>query len=117
MLGAVGGHGADYAALPDGAKWLLGLGMLTCIRKALEFVNANEFSEAHVSGGEPMTLANIPPEDPVVYDMICDADTVGTASVAADAEMCMMLADALKETGQASEAIEVLKSALAANTR
>jgi predicted Zn-dependent protease len=29
----------------------------------------------------------------------------------------MMLADALKETGQASEAIEVLKSALAANTR
>ncbi len=29
----------------------------------------------------------------------CDADTVGTASVAADAEMCMMLADALEAVG------------------
>ena len=29
----------------------------------------------------------------------CDADTVGTASVAADAEICMMLADALEEVG------------------
>ena len=29
----------------------------------------------------------------------CDADTVGTASVAADAEICMMLADTLEEVG------------------
>jgi histidyl-tRNA synthetase len=29
----------------------------------------------------------------------CDADTVGTSSMAADAEMCMMLADALEEVG------------------
>ncbi|MCX7288289.1 MAG: histidine--tRNA ligase [Rhodobacterales bacterium] len=29
----------------------------------------------------------------------CDADTVGSASVAADAEMCAMLADALEEVG------------------
>ena len=29
----------------------------------------------------------------------CDADTVGTASVAADAEVCMMLADALEAVG------------------
>lgn len=29
----------------------------------------------------------------------CDADTVGTASVAADAEICAMLADALEEVG------------------
>ncbi|MDJ1007619.1 MAG: HisS family protein [Paracoccaceae bacterium] len=29
----------------------------------------------------------------------CDADTVGTASAAADAEMCMMLADALEAVG------------------
>ena len=29
----------------------------------------------------------------------CDADTVGTASVAADAEMCMMLADSLEAVG------------------
>ncbi len=29
----------------------------------------------------------------------CDADTVGSASVAADAEMCMMLADALEAVG------------------
>ncbi|NND19456.1 MAG: histidine--tRNA ligase, partial [Silicimonas sp.] len=29
----------------------------------------------------------------------CDADTVGTASVAADAEICMMLADALEAVG------------------
>ena len=29
----------------------------------------------------------------------CDADTVGTANVAADAEICMMLADALEAVG------------------
>ena len=29
----------------------------------------------------------------------CDADTVGSASVAADAEICAMLADALEEVG------------------
>ncbi|WP_425039650.1 histidine--tRNA ligase [Primorskyibacter sp. S187A] len=29
----------------------------------------------------------------------CDADTVGTASMAADAEICMMLADCLEEVG------------------
>jgi histidyl-tRNA synthetase len=37
----------------------------------------------------------------------CDADTVGAASVAADAEMCMMLADALQKTGISANDFQV----------
>ena len=48
----------------------------------------------------------------VLREAMNDAKSATVRNAAA-----MMLADALKETGQASEAIEVLKSALAANTR
>ena len=37
----------------------------------------------------------------------CDADTVGTPTVAADAEICMMLADALEEVGIARGAYRI----------
>ena len=48
---------------------VLGLGMLTCIRKAFELI------ERHY--GRPLTLATVPPEDPTVYDMLCRADSIG----------------------------------------
>jgi error-prone DNA polymerase len=51
---------------------VLGLGMLTCIRKGLALV-----ADHH---GRALTLATIPAEDPQVYDMICRADTVGRFS-------------------------------------
>ena len=61
---------------------VLGLGMLTCIRKA--------FDLAADEGGERLTLATIPPEDPVVYDMICKADTIGVFQIESRAQMSML---------------------------
>jgi error-prone DNA polymerase len=46
---------------------VLALGMLTCIRKAFTLVKAHY--------GFDLTLANIPQDDPEVYEMICKADT------------------------------------------
>lgn len=38
----------------------------------------------------PLSLATIPPEDPVVYDMICAADTVGVFQIESRAQMSML---------------------------
>jgi error-prone DNA polymerase len=67
---------------------VLGLGMLTAIRKALELI--------HVASGsdEPFDplqrLAAIPPEDPRVYDAICKADTIGIFQIESRAQMAML---------------------------
>jgi error-prone DNA polymerase len=61
---------------------VLGLGMLTCIRKGLALV-----ADHH---GRALTLATIPAEDPQVYDMICRADTVGVFQVESRAQMTML---------------------------
>ncbi len=62
---------------------VLGLGMLTCIRKAFELVNEGAQSA-------PLALHTIPPEDPLVYDMICAADTVGVFQIESRAQMSML---------------------------
>ena len=61
---------------------VLGLGMLTCIRKCLDFVNA--------SGHSPLKLHTIPAEDPAVYDSVCKADTVGVFQIESRAQMSML---------------------------
>jgi error-prone DNA polymerase len=61
---------------------VLGLGMLTCIRKA--------FDLAAQQGGDTLTLATIPAEDPAVYDMICKADTIGVFQIESRAQMSML---------------------------
>ena len=61
---------------------VLSLGMLTCIRKALELV-AQHY-------GKPYDLATIPAEDDRVYDMICEADTVGIFQIESRAQMTML---------------------------
>jgi error-prone DNA polymerase len=61
---------------------VLALGMLTAIRKALEFVSA----EKGVSFG----MNNIPPEDPAVYEMIQKADTIGVFQIESRAQMSML---------------------------
>lgn len=63
---------------------LLGLGMLTCIRKAMAFINETERRE------QPLELHTIPAEDSAVYDMICDADTVGVFQIESRAQMSML---------------------------
>ncbi len=58
---------------------ILGLGMLTCIRKAFELMQAHR--------GLDYTLANLPAEDPRVYDMLCRADAIGVFQVESRAQM------------------------------
>ncbi len=61
---------------------VLGLGMLTAIRRALALVTGFR--------GQPLGIEDIPPEDPAVYDMICRADTVGVFQIESRAQMAML---------------------------
>jgi len=63
---------------------VLGLGMLTAIRKALAFVHT-ESSSNFID-----LLAAIPAEDPVVYEALCRADTVGVFQIESRAQMAML---------------------------
>lgn len=65
---------------------VLALGMLTCIRKALELVN-NRRKEQNEA---PVQLHSIPQNDSAVYDMICRADTVGVFQIESRAQMSML---------------------------
>ncbi|HLU90861.1 MAG TPA: error-prone DNA polymerase, partial [Cyclobacteriaceae bacterium] len=61
---------------------VLGLGMLTCIRKAFDLAR-NHY-------GLDLTLANIPQDDPKVYEMISQADTLGVFQIESRAQMSML---------------------------
>jgi error-prone DNA polymerase len=61
---------------------ILALGMLTCIRKAFDLVQ-NHY-------GKTLTLANIPQDDPKVYEMITAADTLGVFQIESRAQMSML---------------------------
>jgi error-prone DNA polymerase len=61
---------------------VLGLGMLTCIRKCFELMEGWY--------GLTCSLATIPPEDQAVYDMLCRADSVGVFQVESRAQMNML---------------------------
>jgi len=61
---------------------VLALGMLTCIRKA--------FDLAKLHYGLDLTLANIPQDDPAVYEMICHADTIGVFQIESRAQQSML---------------------------
>jgi error-prone DNA polymerase len=60
----------------------LSLGMLTAIRKCFDLVGQTT--------GRQMTLANIPPGDSAVYDMVCRADTIGVFQIESRAQMSML---------------------------
>ena len=61
---------------------VLALGMLTCIRKA--------FDLAELHYGLHLTLANIPQDDPNVYEMVSHADTIGVFQIESRAQMSML---------------------------
>ncbi len=77
---------------------VLGLGMLTCIRKSFELVGEKrEEPQARKCEGVSQTTASsrlslhtIPPEDPLVYDMVCAADTIGVFQIESRAQMSML---------------------------
>jgi error-prone DNA polymerase len=60
----------------------LSLGMLTAIRKCLDLIGQQE--------GKNWTLDTIPAEDSKVYEMICQADTVGVFQIESRAQMTML---------------------------
>ncbi|HEY2677722.1 MAG TPA: error-prone DNA polymerase [Steroidobacteraceae bacterium] len=66
---------------------VLGLGMLSAIRRAFHLVN--EFGGSSAVAGQ-LDLASVPSEDPAVYDMICRADTTGVFQVESRAQMSML---------------------------
>ena len=61
---------------------VLALGMLTCIRKSFDLL------ERHY--GRKVNLATVPVGDPAVYDMLCEADSVGIFQVESRAQMTML---------------------------
>jgi len=60
---------------------VLGLGMLTCLRKSFDLIKKHY--------GEQPTLG-MPPNDPKVYDMLCKADSIGVFQVESRAQMSML---------------------------
>ncbi len=61
---------------------VLALGMLTCIRKALDLI--------HALYGKAFDLATIPKEEKAVYDMLGKADSLGVFQVESRAQMSML---------------------------
>ncbi len=74
---------------------VLGLGMLTAIRKALAMIHEHGQLRAPVTAHEEafdplLVVTRIPPEDPAVYAMVSRADTVGVFQIESRAQMAML---------------------------
>jgi error-prone DNA polymerase len=61
---------------------VLALGMLTALRKSLDFISARK--------GHVFQMQDIPAEDESTYDMVCAADTVGVFQIESRAQMSML---------------------------
>jgi len=61
---------------------LLGLGMLTVLAKAFALIREHHRVD--------LSLATIPAEDPRVYEMLCEADSIGVFQVESRAQMNML---------------------------
>ncbi|MDO8837185.1 MAG: hypothetical protein Q7V01_16395, partial [Vicinamibacterales bacterium] len=64
---------------------LLGLGMMAALQDALETIG-----QRRPAGSPRLELWTIPPDDPVVYDMLQRADTVGVFQVESRAQMATL---------------------------
>jgi error-prone DNA polymerase len=61
---------------------VLGLGMLSAIRRSFELIERFY--------GRPFSMSAVPPEDPAVYEMISKADTIGVFQIESRAQMAML---------------------------
>ncbi len=61
---------------------VLALGMLTALKRGFDLLDDHY--------GVNVDLATIPAEEPVVYDMICRADTIGVFQIESRAQMTML---------------------------
>ncbi len=66
---------------------VLGLGMLSAIRRAFHLIN--DFGGSCAVAGE-LDLSKVPAEDRAVYEMICRADTTGVFQIESRAQMAML---------------------------
>jgi error-prone DNA polymerase len=64
---------------------ILALGMLSAIRRALEFIGWHKNAWPR-----PMKMQEVEPDDEPTYDMICRADTVGVFQIESRAQMSML---------------------------
>jgi error-prone DNA polymerase len=70
---------------------LLGLGMLTALSRALRLLARHRLEPVLPTPvPHPASLAEIPAEDPAVYDMACRADTIGVFQIESRAQMSML---------------------------
>jgi error-prone DNA polymerase len=72
----------DLSALSILKVDLLALGMLTVISRCLSLVEQTT--------GRTWSMATIPAEDPAVYDMLCEGDSIGTFQVESRAQQNML---------------------------
>jgi error-prone DNA polymerase len=72
----------DLAALDVLKVDLLGLGMLTVVARSFELIE-------QITGNR-FDMASVPAEDPAVYDMICEADTIGVFQIESRAQQNML---------------------------
>lgn len=61
---------------------VLGLGMLSCLRRALQLVGTQQ--------GKTFTMHDIPKEDKAVYQMLCRGESTGVFQVESRAQMSML---------------------------
>ena len=61
---------------------ILALGMLSALRRGLDFIGAKL--------GHPLRMQDVPRKDETTFDMICRADTVGTFQIESRAQMSML---------------------------
>src|SRR5690606_8210057 len=61
---------------------VLALGMLSAVRRALDFIGKRR--------GRTFRIQDVPAEDPATYEMIACADTVGVFQIESRAQMSML---------------------------
>jgi len=73
---------------------VLGLGMLTAIRKALALIHASGGLRKSLCDEEEFNpldvIQRVPSEDPLTYDAICRAETIGVFQIESRAQMSML---------------------------
>ena len=70
---------------------LLGLGMMAVLQDAIGLINTGSTPNFQIPTPNPQfDLAHIPPDDPLVYDLLQKADTVGVFQVESRAQMATL---------------------------
>ncbi|MBN8748276.1 Error-prone DNA polymerase [Xylophilus ampelinus] len=68
---------------------VLALGMLSAIRRGLDFMNRWR-GTLQASTYQPLEMHQLPIDDEPTYDMLCDADTIGVFQIESRAQMSML---------------------------